>query len=176
MKQQENPFSGNSLMQQYRIIASCLMRFERSPGYPYKAEKAHREFREGVAFLSVEVLESYLDDLLDPEVSLDRLSLKHKDSSFMGFAVVACIFLLTAILFIKNITFSLFLLIPVVVLLAGIGVTLFGSRESTRRLVFARVLSKEIFRRKGAGADGEAFTGSSKQAFFHLGASTGNAH
>jgi hypothetical protein len=113
-----------------------------------------RDFRTSVSFVPVEVLESYLDDLLDLGVSDDSLFIRRPRTSrralalLMLSAVTALYLVVTA-----EITPSAVSL-PVVVtvaFLAGLGSALYFLPRSkvVRRFSFATVVSREIASRRG---------------------------
>ena len=74
-----HPYSRSvKLVSDYRTIGTELLRYESGTrSYGYQSFSAFTGFREGVAFVSVEVLESYLEDLLD----IDGPIRKSTDSS-----------------------------------------------------------------------------------------------
>jgi hypothetical protein len=151
------------LMNDYRTIGGELLRYESSTrGYGHQAFAAFTRFREGVAFVAVEVLESYLEDLLDIDVSDDALFIK-----LQGFRVRSIHWALVGLL--GAVTVGLYAASTGASLPLSLGVTValafpfaivwhFAPRDGlTRRVGFAQILSHEIARRRG-GDDGRPKT------------------
>lgn len=151
-----HPFGGcNRLLEQYQQVGRSLIAYERRVGGALiPAQSFMRDFRTSVSFVPVEVLESYLDDLLDLGVSDDSLFIRRPRTSrralalLMLSAVTALYLVVTA-----EITPSAVSL-PVVVtvaFLAGLGSALYFLPRSkvVRRFSFATVVSREIASRRG---------------------------
>jgi hypothetical protein len=151
------------LVGEYRVIGAELLRYESGTrSYGYQSFSAFSGFREGVAFLSVEVLESYLEDLLDIDISDDALFIRLK-----GFRVRSTHWALAGLL--GAVTVGLYAASGGASLLLSLGVTItlafpfaivwhFAPRDGlTRRVGFAQILSHEIARRRG-GDDGRPKT------------------
>jgi len=152
------------LQRQYQTVGQQLVRFEcNAGGYGYGSLNAFQEFREGVAFIPVEVLESYLEDLLDLEVSLDHLALRdgrfrlrwtYGMSTLLGLTAS-----LVAGLYIASIGASLLFSLALSMSLAFPFAVLwhFTPRDGApRRMALAQVISHEISRRRGDYHDGSA--------------------
>ena len=153
----------SNFSQHYKVIGQELSGFDCASRYSYDLLPAFTEFREGVAFVPVEVLESYLEDLLDPNKSCQELSIvdaaclrRRLALPLIGLAfVVAC-----------GIHFAG----QGVAIPAALGITLisavpFGAMlhlavtyDSRRRMKFAQVVSREIARRRGEDRDGRGMT------------------
>ncbi|MCB0335548.1 MAG: hypothetical protein KDD62_04560 [Bdellovibrionales bacterium] len=147
----------SSLSRDYATIGRELLEYEASSLGP---QLAFRNFREGVVFVSIAVLETYLEDLLDSDVLEERLYIGDvKPSSFrqnMTLGLLAS--------FAVCVGLSLFFnLLPVLAgaALLGIGslVTYYicfisPKGKLVRRMGFAKVVSKEISRRRGIDDQG----------------------
>jgi hypothetical protein len=153
----------NRLLNQYRVIGSELLRFEaNSYKYTYGLTCDTTELREGLAFIPVEALEAYLEDLLDLEVGEDYLFI-FREKGRITPAITAFAGLLFAIctgLYAASSGASLFLAFGLTLSMALPFAVLwhFAPREGAmRRMGFAQVLSQEISRRRGHDRDtGEA--------------------
>ena len=157
------------LMLQYQIIGRELVRFEvyeRSTGLASLC--SYSGFREGVAFVNVEVLEAYLDDLLSPQASDDTLFIRREVSRWnhfyfpifglllaMGAGAAAAKLALSAV---SAICVSVLVALPFACVLYCAPRT--GLR---RRMVFAQMVSDEVLRRRGRGRDNDGF-GSARQS------------
>lgn len=145
----------NRIDSQYKTIGSALLAYERSArAIPARPERLVLELRENLAFTQVEILESYLEDLLDldrseSELFIDRsfilsrsvpLSLSGLFSAvFIGMYLVG-----EGIPLAASSAISSLLSVPFLVLFY---VSPRGALA--RRLMFAQVLSLEIARRRG---------------------------
>lgn len=159
----QHPFGGcNDSLSQYRIIGRALIVVEQdSLVYGYGSQRAVQEFREGVASVSVEMLESYLEDLLDSQVALDHLYIarpgfwKSVDLltvlSLLGSCAVGTYVSLTSGAPLVGLSSTLLLALPVVTVWHR---SPFG--HLARRVSFARIVSKEVARRRGSDKDGSA--------------------
>lgn len=156
------PFGGCTLLQrQYQTVGQQLIRFERGAGsYGYASLNAFKEFREGVSFIPVEVLESYLEDLLDLEVPLDRLALREGRFRFRltygATAVAGLLASLMAGLYVASIGASLLLSLALSMSFAFpfAAIWHFSPRVgAARRMALAQVVSHEISRRRGGDRD-----------------------
>lgn len=158
-----HPFGGcNDSLSQYKIIGRALIVVEQdSLVYGYGSQRAVQEFREGVASVSVEMLESYLEDLLDSQVALDHLYIarpgfwKSVDLltilSLLGSCAVGTYVSLTSGAPLTGLSSTLLLALPVVTVWHR---SPFG--HLARRVSFARIVSKEVARRRGSDKDGSA--------------------
>ncbi len=136
----------NQLLDNYLIIGKELI-FSESYG-------TIASFREGIASVPLEVLESYLEDLLDNSVQEDVLGINRGSPWFYSFKVIAfgilgsvagglyCVSVGASVLS----SFSLILILS-----APFGSILYLSTRIglMRRMKFARVVSAEIARRRG---------------------------
>jgi hypothetical protein len=158
-----HPFGGcNDSLSQYKIIGRALIMVEQeSLVYGYGSQRAVQEFRERVASVSVEMLESYLEDLLDSQVALDLLYIarpgfwKSVDLltviSLLGSCAVGTYVSLTSGAPLVGLSSTLLLALPVVTVWHR---SPFG--HLARRVSFARIVSKEVARRRGSDKDGSA--------------------
>jgi hypothetical protein len=151
-----HPFGGcNKLLSQYATIGSALQKYEHSMRrLGALRSSAFVQFRAGVSFVSVEVLESYLEDLLDLDVDESKLFIESRTTG-ISWVVVAALGLCAAIATGLMAT-SRGASLPV-----SFGLTLalafpfgllwhFAPRDAAaRRMTFAQVLSHEVSRRRG---------------------------
>jgi hypothetical protein len=154
-----HPFGGcNRLLDQYQMTGRALLAYERSvvcaPLIP--SPRSMREFSTSVAFVPVEVLETYLDDLLDLGVSDEGLFIKKSKTSWRGrvllgiliAAVVGSLFVLHG-----DLTAAAMPALFAITFLAGIASTLYflPRTKVIRRFGFATLVSHEIGTRRGQG-------------------------
>jgi len=162
------------LLGHYRLIGRQLLECERSQGglrslinfsalqLDWNGEEteggfsieALANFRQGVVIVPVEVLESYLDDLLDLDVDEANLFIARRRPIF-GSALISLLGMCAAmsiglyavslgVAFFFSLTITVFLALPFAVLWH------FVPREQiVRRVRFAKLLSHEIARRRG---------------------------
>ena len=154
-----HPFGGcQRLRKQYSTIGAALITLEHYGSFSLvqRGASAEKIFREEVTFTPVEVLESYFDDLLDPEVSDERLSIALRSwgqrvasnlVSILGLFGAMLSGLYAATLG-TSLSFSFFIALALAVPFATMLYLSAGG--STRRLRFAQVLSREISRRRGS--------------------------
>jgi hypothetical protein len=140
----------SSLSHQYRVIGSELLRCEETPFSSSNQEA----FQQGVAFISLELLESYLEDLLDLEVCEAQLHLHRPNRRFgsMLLGMLGAAGALAVGVYVSFLGTSLgaSLLLTLTAALPFAVLFHFASRQSTvRRLKFAQLLSQEISRRRG---------------------------
>lgn len=152
-----HPFGGcNRLLGQYACIGQELLKYEASARrYGYGSFSAFSHFREGVAFVTLEVLESYLEDLLDLEVDEDRLFITRETPAFQWIAVslVGLCGSMALGLYAASTGASLFASFTLTVALAFPFAVLwhFAPRGGvTRRMAFAQIVSHEVARRRGS--------------------------
>jgi hypothetical protein len=154
---EKHPFGGcNRLLSQYSCIGAELLKYESSARrYGYGSFSAFSHFREGVSFVPLEVLESYLEDLLDIDVSEDRLFIK-RESPNLRWIVVSLLGLSGASslgLYAASTGASLFSSFALTAALAApFGVLWhFAPRGGlSRRMGFAQIVSHEVARRRGS--------------------------
>lgn len=120
---------------------------------------AFTEFREGVAFVPVEVLKAYLDDLLDLTVNEQALYIKSGKNLLIQnlFIISGLIISFTIGLFIASSLNSIFFAGFISILIAAPFIIYWHFMPqlgSARRMRFARIVSKEIARRNGIDDDG----------------------
>ncbi len=165
-----HPFGGCSkLREQYRLVGQAFLEFERQcsvlssvfPLSPVVRGRPHpsRGFQTGVAFVAVEVLESYLEDLLDLDVSDDVLCIPRRrrllNSSVTSLLGLAGSFALGV--YAASAGASLFVTFALTLSVALPFALLWHFTPSeglARRMAFAQILSQEIARRRGADRDG----------------------
>ena len=150
----------NRLLLQYRAIGSALRAHERRTApfalVPQK-NAAMRDFGAELAYVPVEVIESYREDLLDPDLGDERLfiELPGIQLSFAHLGIVACGFCLLggsiAMALAENPFLSVSLGCGFALLVLAIG---FTRHRSTRRMRFASLLTYEINRRRGGTREG----------------------
>lgn len=151
-----HPFGGcNRLLEQYRQTGIALLAYEQILGGALiPAQRLVREFSAGVSCVPVEVLESYLDDLLDLGVSDESLFIKKARPAKRAIALVAIsICALFGALFVLEgeITMAFLPALLVVAFLGGIGSAMYfvPRTKVIRRFSFATVVSQEIAQRRG---------------------------
>lgn len=156
-----HPFGGCSkLLNQYRTVGRMLMRYERS-SLPFQGVKQRlpREFSCELANIPVEVLESYLDDLVDIGVTDESLFIKRNIRSALGaYSVLALVAVCGTFHVWDRLSVVPSMTIPVsfffvVMFLAGSisGVYLLSRTKMLRRYTFANLLTHEIEKRRGRG-------------------------
>lgn len=140
------------LVRHYQTIGLALLAFEEDrESLLSKSETCQKTFREGVAFVPVEVLESYLDDLMDLSIEEEKLFLNHGRHNFIrilwSFAFLA-VGSAILILLLGNTVY----VASCIALLAAALYLPYWQRargQVIRRLQLARVVSKEVNRRRG---------------------------
>jgi|694.fasta_scaffold110661_4 hypothetical protein len=150
------PFGGCvRLLDQYRQIGRSLLEFEEGVCGYLGSSKAHLAvFSTSVSFVPVEVLEGFLDDLLDLGVSDESLFIRKSRPALRAILLlVTCISALLLLTF-NTSAFSESTALPLlllVVFLAGLGSALYfiPRTKVLRRFNFATVVSREISQRRG---------------------------
>ncbi len=153
-----HPFGGcNKLLEQYRMIGRGLVAYE-SCGCPalIPSTRGLKDFSAAVSFVPVEVLETYLDDLLDLGVSDESLFIRKSKPCWRGrlFLFVLAAALVTAgFVWHGDLTMAFMPAVLAVTFLAGIASTLYflPRTKAIRRFSFATVVSREIGQRRGPG-------------------------
>lgn len=166
--------STQSLRGQYRIIGKELLLVEASRGFfRFATDITLKRFREGVSFISVEVLESYLDDLMDLTVSDQDLFIERPRIHQIGwcFAVVGILLALVAGVYLaSNGTAPIFAI--VLTLLCALPFLLvfqhYYFHSPARRLSFAKLVSQEIARRRGSNFGSRIVTRDMQERLFSL--------
>ncbi len=165
---ESHPFGGcERLRVQYSTIGASLIRLEHYGSFSLvqRGVSAEKLFREEVVFTPVEVLESYFDDLLDPEVSDERLYIALQSwGQRVASNLVSILGLLGAILSglyaaTLGTPLSLSFLIAISLAVPFATMLYLSAGGATRRLRFAQVLSREISRRRGSPDRLGMFTG-----------------
>lgn len=152
-----HPFGGcNRLLSQYTCIGAELLKYEASTRrYGYGSFSAFSHFRQGVSFVPVEVLESYLEDLLDLDVPEDRLFIS-RESPNLKWIFVSLLGLSGATslgLYAASTGASLFASFALTAALALPFAVLWNYAPRggvTRRMGFAQIVSHEVARRRGS--------------------------
>jgi hypothetical protein len=151
-----NPFGGcTKLLSHYRQTGAALLAYERVVcGSPIPAHRHISDFGQAVAFVPVEALESYLDDLLDLAVHDDSLFIRKSQPAKRAlFLVALCCATLSYLVFVTatGAASAALPLLIVVAFCAGIGSALYflPRTKVLRRFSFATVISREIARRRG---------------------------
>jgi len=148
----------NNLLNQYSLIGMELLRYENSSKNLMPVpESGILAFRQGVCCVPVEVLESYLEDLLDIEATDESLFIIPEKTNRLS-SIITITGLLIAALISFAVAQSAGSLISAFVLMfmlsAPLGVLIlhYGPKHrALRRIKFARVVSLEIARRRGRG-------------------------
>ena len=148
---ESHPFGGcDRLQRQYQSIGTGLLVFEESP----QTTNNQREFQIAVAFVPVEVLESYLEDLLDVRKSEAKLFIETEHGWVQGFSVcLAGLLLAMGIGLYAATTGASLVLSFALTVCIGFPFALlwyaFPKAGILRRMRLAQVVSQEISRRRG---------------------------
>lgn len=153
-----HPFGGcNKLLEQYRMIGRGLLAYEQGAcAALIPSTRSLKDFSAAVAFVPVEVLETYLDDVLDLGVSDESLFIKKSKPCWRGRLFLSVLgAALAGALFVwhGDLTAALMPALLAVTFLAGIASTLYflPRTKAIRRFSFATVVSREIGQRRGQG-------------------------
>ncbi len=159
----------DALCNDYRTIAGALLKLEKFSGLQvYFSKENSSPLQYEVAFVHTEVLESYLDDLLDFTISDQSLFILKKQTLRI-FNLLALLGLLIATVVgfkMAEHGFSFYAALIAVLMIAlpsGAFLHLAPKFLPNRRLFFAKILSQEISRRKGIDEDGRFLTKISKK-------------
>ncbi len=151
-----HPFGGcNRLLEHYQQIGKSLLDYEmRISGSLMPGRRYNREFGQAVTFVPVEVLESYLDDLLDVEVQDESLFIKKPrpaKRALLLAAVGVCTLVASVSAGRDGGSFMSLTVLLAITVFAGMGGALYflPRLKILRRFSFATVLSGEIARRRG---------------------------
>jgi hypothetical protein len=147
----------NNLLQHYQRIGAELCELD-SGIRRYGLMRNYENFRVGVTTVPVEVLESYFEDLIDIEIPEEKLFIRRRNIGHF-FQVLSLIGLVGAFAWglwsvergaspVVSFFFTLFMSAPF-----GVLWHCAPRIQIVRRLGFARVISQEIFRRRGGGKD-----------------------
>jgi hypothetical protein len=154
-----HPFGGcNTLLGQYKTIGNALVEYQSEPH-----KGSVDTLRESLVFVPLEVLESYLEDLLNLEIPLEKLFIRDGRTNHLSI-YVALIGMVVATgfgLFAASTGASLLLSFTITVCLAFPFAVLwhFAPREGvTRRLRFAQLLSRIVSDRRGGDSDEDGST------------------
>ena len=151
-----HPFAGcNRLLEQYQVTGGALLAYEGAVcATLIPSARSMRNFSTAVAFVPVEVLETYLDDLLDLGVNDESLFIKKSRPTVWGISIVAvlvCAMVGALSVWHGDLAAALMPALLAVTFLAGIGTTLYflPRTKVIRRFGFATVVSHEIGNRRG---------------------------
>lgn len=157
---QQQRFGGcPRLRSQYQTIASELTDVEKKCGrFAPVTPSSIKAFRKGTVLIPVEVLESYLEDLLNLQVSEPDLFIEpdRLGNRILHFSIVGLVFSAVCGVYAASSGASFLLSLALTICLASPFAVLwhFSPRETTmRRLRFAQILSREISRRRGGRDD-----------------------
>ena len=149
---------------QYRSIGRELLILESAKSMYRSPTQAEIDaFRQGVSFVGIQVLESYLDDLLDLEISDETLSIK-KDSSSWSSIYIPLTGILLAFatgLYSRELGATLPLSFSLTISMAMPFLALFYYSPKvglSRRIYFAQTISNEVSRRRGEDESGRSST------------------
>jgi hypothetical protein len=154
-------FFSNGLLQQYRLIGEALVTCEELGlyyrfGLPGKSSSLVRqaEFQERVCTVPVEVLEAYLEDLLNQEIPDDAIFIKRQRllPRLNWFALGGILTSLSCGLYTASAGLPLSVSLALTILLAAPFVILWHASPGwgiARRMLFAQIVSQEIARRRG---------------------------
>lgn len=151
------------LLDHYRAIGQALLDYERLSYIFNGGEAKFRSFRQNVAVVPLETLESYLDDLLEQDMSDEILFIRRKgffsrmESWFLCGATAVLITLLALSLFSLSKILSFGIAGTVFALIFVAASLLVQTRSIMRRMDFAKIVSFEISRRRGGGAGKETW-------------------
>lgn len=159
-----HPFGGcNRLAQSYELIGQELLKYDMAL-YRYNTAGQYPDFRTGVASVQVEVLESYLEDLLDLDVPEQKLSIvrRHPHYIYHWLSLSGLLGSVGTGLYAVSTGASLVLSFGITVVLSlPFGVLWhFAPRGGlVRRLAFAQIVSHEISRRRGTDRNDDTDSG-----------------
>lgn len=153
-----HPFGGcNKLLEQYRMIGHGLLAYESGAcAALIPSARSLRDFSAAVSFVPVEVLETYLDDLLDLGVSDESLFIKKSKACWRGrlFLGVLAVAIAGAVsVWHGDLAAAFMPALLAITFLSGIASTLYflPRTKAIRRFSFATVVSREIGQRRGQG-------------------------
>lgn len=162
---EQSPFGGcHNLLNHYRTIGTELLRTENQKIRTRQGEGSMlREFREATVFVPVEVLESFLDDLLDLDIPDRKLFIQVKGSRVMlntiGILGTIASLVIAGYLAFDGLSSLTVLFTSAVIAIPCLLVWQFSPRGYlARRLKFARILSQEISRRHGHGRGNDTWS------------------
>jgi uncharacterized membrane protein len=142
-------------------------------------ELAFSAFREDLVFMQVEVLESYLEDLLNLKMSDEYLCISKDYSRWPTrvFEVAIALFAVCmgAVSALLGATQTMAYALTFISIIPLFFIYYLSPRSTRRRMRFARLISREISRRRGHDKDGEGRSGISIGDFF-MGASSSGIH
>ena len=159
-----HPFAGcNRLMSQYQTIGAALLCYEESYSSRFMPNgRGRRDFSVSVSFVPVEVLEAYLDDLLDISVTDESLFIR-RTTSVVRRVIGATVATAVAIGLVEAWTHSS---VMPAMLLTMCGIAFLCAAfalprmKVVRRFSFATLVSREIAGRRGQGhGDFRVFAG-----------------
>lgn len=142
--------SGN-IRERFKIIGKVLLEIEESNLlYSFLPKQPKKILQENLAFMPTEVLEAYLEDLIDFTISDEELYIKNaKDSRFELLTLLSVVGTTMVMSYSGFELLSTSLTVGFIIILAAVIQKLTPSILPNRRLFFARILSAEISRRNG---------------------------
>jgi hypothetical protein len=156
VKPDRHPFGGcNVLRDQYCLIGRELSALDFGV-HRYVLRREREEFRIAVASVPIEVLESYVEDLLDLDVPDEKLFIcrRRLETSFQLLAIVGLFISFAWGLWSvsKGASTTASFLCTVAMATPFAVLWHFAPRvQLMRRLGYARIVSREVFRRRGGG-------------------------
>lgn len=160
----------NHMDSQYILIGQALQAYDQRCFVEGVAEQpSFTALREDLVFVQLEILESYLEDLLNLKVNDEHLHIRIVCPSWKlrtyEFAIVCFAVLLGAIASLSGAAQFTSYALTVLAATPLLALYYFAPRSARRRMRFARLLSKEISRRRGHDDSGTG-TGISLSDFF----------
>ncbi|MCB0317180.1 MAG: hypothetical protein KDD56_00380 [Bdellovibrionales bacterium] len=140
----------------YKTIGISLLNAEKSMFETGDVSEAHKQFRISSSTVPVEVLESYLEDLLSLNVSDVSLSI-HTGKVSLASIEMNILFPFAALLIFlvyslqERFAFSWNYVLCLIALVAVFLLYAAPRSKTKRRFMFAQILSREISRRRGQG-------------------------
>ena len=152
-----SPFGGcNRLLDQYQQVGRALLEFEDCVCGTLGSSKAYlAKFSAGVSFVPVEVLEAFLDDVLDLGVSDESLFIRKRRPALRAILLLITGITALGLLMVPAPEISgapTLPLLMLVIFLAGLGSAMYfiPRAKVLRRFNFATLISREISHRRGS--------------------------
>ena len=151
--------STGNIKEHYKVIGTSLISLEKDMGiYAYIFKDQPTTIQTDLAFIQTEILNSYLEDLLDFTISDEKLFIYRKNLSRI-YNLVAILGLVIAMGLAINLAYQNYSLTLIVSLFFLISIPcalvwhLSPKLAPNRRLFFAKIISNEISRREGIDSD-----------------------
>ena len=160
----------NTLSAHYCTIGQALLLCEEFGlahwfGLPGRSSSSRKqaEFQENVSFVSVEILESYLEDLLDRDVSEETLCIRRRGilPPLNWFALGGILTSLSSGLYTASTGVPLSVSLALTIVLSSPFVIMWHISPGwgvARRMLFAQIVSQEVTRRRGGSHIGTLTT------------------